>query len=202
MRRDVTGVGQIFEAIGDFGALGVSPFGVDSGSAEDLRPLSDAYDLLARAGQILADPVPSGDQQQGFFLTERQPQVELTFPGVRMTATRVTAIGDDPAGTCAYGIIRQAGPDEFAAVGRGFRIVLTATDEATQIGMESVNEIAGGPDAPCGRSLNGDETAGGTAWVHPHTEPMSTVHFPIPMGHSHSGISICRTYAYPRFSRR
>lgn len=200
MRRDVTGVGQIFEAIGEFGALGVSPFGVDSGSAEDLRPLSDAYDLLARADHILAETAPFGGQQHGFFLTDQRPQIELLFSGVRMTATRMTAIGVDPTGTCAYGIVRQVGPQEFAAIGRGFRITLAATDEESQIGMESVREIAGGNGARCGRSLNGDETAGGTAWIHPHTEPLSTAHFPIPMGHAHSGISICRTYAYPRFS--
>ena len=197
MRRDVTGVGHIFEAIGEFGALGVSPFGVDSGSVEDLRPLSDAYDLLARADHILGDTGPFGNQQHGFFLTDQRPQIELVFSGVRMTATRMTAIGTDSTGTCAYGIIRQIGPQEFAAVGRGFRITLTATSEESQIGMESVREIAGATGARDGRSLNGDETAGGTAWIHPHTEPMSTEHFPIPMGHAHSGISICRIYAYP-----
>lgn len=200
MRRDVTGVGQIFEAIGEFGALGVSPFGVDSGSAEDLRPLSDAYDLLARADIILDDTAPFGDQQHGFFLTDQRPQIELVFSGVRMTATRMTAIGVDPTGTRAYGIIRQIGSHEFAAVGRGFRITLTAIDGDSQIGMESVEEIAGAIGARSGRLLNGDETAGGTAWIHPHTEPMSMAHFPIPMGHAHSGISICRVYAYPRMS--
>jgi hypothetical protein len=200
MRRDVTGVGHIFEAIGEFGALGVSPFGVDSGSLDDLRPLTDAYDLLARAEGILCDAESAGDDRHGFFLTDAQPEAEFVFSGVRMTVTRVTAIGIDPTGTCAYGLIRQLGPRQFAAVGRGFRITFAAADEASHIGMESVEEILDTIGARGGRTLNGDETAGGTAWIHPHTEPMSMAHFPIPMGHAHSGISICRTYAYPRKS--
>ena len=200
MRRDVTGVGQIFEAIGEFGALGVSPFGVDSGSAEDLQALTDAYDLLARADPILSDTAHSGGQQRGFFLTDQQPQIDLVFSNVRMTATRVTAIGTDPTGTCAYGIIRQLGSDEFAAIGRGFKIAFAAIDGESNVGMESVQEIAGVAEAGSGRLLNGDETAGGTSWIHPHGEPMSTAFFPIPMGHAHSGISICRIYSYPRMS--
>lgn len=200
MRRDVTGVGHIFEAIGEFGALGVSPFGVDSGSAEDLQALTDAYDLLARADPILSDTAHSGGQQRGFFLTDQQPQIDLVFSNVRMTATRVTAIGTDPTGTCAYGIIRQLGSDEFAAIGRGFKIAFAAIDGESNVGLESVQEIAGVAEAGSGRLLNGDETAGGTSWIHPHGEPMSTAFFPIPMGHAHSGISICRIYSYPRMS--
>lgn len=197
MRRDATGVGHIFEAIGEFGALGVSPFGVDSGSDEDLRPLTDAYDLLARAEGLLCDAESPGGDRHGFFLTDSRPEAEFVFPGLRMTVTRVTAIGIDPAGTWAYGIIRELGPQRFAAVGRGFRIAFAATDADSRIGVESVEEILDTVGLRGGRRLNGDETAGGTAWIHPHTEPLSMAHFPIPMGHAHSGISICRTYAYP-----
>lgn len=197
MRRDATGVGHMFEAIGEFGALGVSPFGVDSGSEEDLTPLRDAYDLLSRAEAALCDPESLDDTQHGFFLTDAQPETDFPFGEVHLKVTRIIAIGADPTGARAYGIIRRLGPNRFLAVGRGFRITFSSADSSRQVGLESVQEVFDTAGPLLGRALNGDETASGTAWVHPHTEPVSMTHFPIPMGHAHSGISICRTYLYP-----
>ncbi|CAM5644945.1 hypothetical protein SALBM311S_11910 [Streptomyces alboniger] len=86
----------------------------------------------------------------------------------------------------------------FLAVGRGFRIGFTTTDPAWQIGLESVTEGRWGRDGwKAERRLNGDETAGGTAWMHPRSGQISASPFPIPAPCDHSGISRCRIYRFP-----
>ena len=47
---------------------------------------------------------------------------------------------------------------------------------------------------PVLRRLNGDETAGGTAWLHPARDQRQSEVFPIPMAVEHSGVSSCEIY--------
>ncbi|MEU7749592.1 DUF5597 domain-containing protein [Nonomuraea sp. NPDC049158] len=198
MRRDVVGVGHAFLAIGKFHALGVSPFGTDSADLPELAALTDAYGLIRQAESAMtrADGTPSATR--GFHLDDDTPRVELTIGSIILTVSRSTPIGVDAAGTHGYGLIMTQEEDAFLAVGRGFRISFTATDPAWQIGLESVTEGRFGPDGwTAERRLNGDETAGGVAWLHPQSGPTSASPFPIPANRDHSGVSRCRIYRFP-----
>jgi len=68
-----------------------------------------------------------------------------------------------------------------------------------QIGLLSVLEHPRTPshddgERPVLRRLNGDETAGGTAWFHPALAQQQSEVFPIPMSLRHSGMSACEVY--------
>ncbi|MET7689123.1 DUF5597 domain-containing protein [Streptomyces sp. NPDC005483] len=187
MRRDAAGAGHALLAIGEYHALGVSPFGTDSADLPELADLSDVYDLLRQAESALtrADATPA--VTRGFHLDDTIPRIELTIGSVVLTVTRSAPIGVDPTGTYGYGIVVAQEEDVFLAVGRGFRIGFTATDPAWRSGLVSVTEGRYGPDGwTAERRLNGDETAGGTAWLHPQSGPASDSPFPIP-AHSDLG---------------
>ncbi|MDT9700273.1 DUF5597 domain-containing protein [Streptomyces sp. P17] len=198
MRRDAVGAGHALLAIGEYHALGVSPFGTDSADLPELAELSDVYDLIRQTESMLtlADGTPA--VTRGFHLDDATPRVALTMGSIVLTVTRWAPIGIDAAGTYGYGLIVAQEEDVFLAVGRGFRIGFTTTDPAWQIGLEAVTEGRGGPDGwKAERRLNGDETAGGTAWMHPQSGQTSASPFPIPAHGDHSGISRCRIYRFP-----
>jgi hypothetical protein len=193
-RRDQSGVGTAFLAIGEYGALGVSPFGVDSAEGEDLAPLEDAYALLSAVFPVTSHPDGTRRELMGFHLTDAVPTVTRSLGSTNLVITRATGVGVDPAGSDSYGMVVNLGDDTLLTVGRGFRIDFEHADQAWQVGLEAVEELQ--PDGMLARMLNGDETAGGSAIIHPPLQPAESP-FPIPMSHAHSGISRCRLYRLP-----
>ncbi|MEU0070017.1 DUF5597 domain-containing protein [Streptomyces sp. NPDC006332] len=198
MRRDAAGAGHAMLAIGEYHALGVSPFGTDSADGPELAALSDVYDLIRQTEPALTHRDGTPAVTRGFHLDDTTPRTELTIGSIVLTVTRSAPIGVDPAGTYGCGVIVAEEEDVFLAVGRGFRIGFTTTDPAWQIGLEAVTEGRYGPEGwTAQRRLNGDETAGGTAWLHPQPGRASASPFPIPAHSDHSGISRCRIYRFP-----
>jgi hypothetical protein len=189
-RRDLSGIGTAFLAIGQYRAIGVSPFGVDSAESPEIVALADAYRLLA-AGHAVGPNAASA----GFHLSDASPFVIRTFGRTVLSISRLTGIGVDPSGAQGYGIVMELGEDDFLAIGRGFRIELSDTAPEWQVGLESVEELDS--DGRCARRLNGDETAGGTAILHPPAERTASP-FPIPMDHAHTGITRFTAYRLPR----
>jgi hypothetical protein len=194
-RRDESGVGTAFLAIGEYGALGVSPFGVDSADREDLAPLEDAYTLLSAVLPMTIDSDGTRREHIGFHLTDTVPKVTRALGRTNLVITRSSGIGVDPAGTHGYGMVVNLGDDSLVTVGRGFRIDFEHADHAWQVGLAAVDELE--LDGTVARKLNGDETAGGAALIHPPLQPAESP-FPIPMNHTHSGMSRCRLYRLPR----
>ena len=196
-RRDQYGIGTAYLAIGQYRAIGVSPFGVDSAESSDVLALADAYRLLESAHALRADVAPDAEST-GFHLSDTSPTVTRTVGRTVLTVSRLTGIGIDAAGAQAYGLVVELGDDDFLAVGRGFRIELSDTAPEWQVGLESVEELD--TDGRCARRLNGDETAGGTAVLHPPVERGASP-FPIPMDDAHTGISRFTVYRLPRHHR-
>lgn len=197
MRRDAQGVGDAFVAIGSHGAIGVSPFGVDSITEAEAADLRDGYELLGALGADL-----SGAESRGFHVppgAAADARAVLDFGDVRIHAARLTAFGEvDPPAQGAFGVVVRLAPDRFLAVGRGF--TLTFHDVAGRpTGLLQVLEhprspVAGDGPRPVLRRLNGDETAGGTAWLHPGRLQQQSPVFPIPMALAHTGVSTCEIY--------
>ena len=197
MRRDAQGVGDAFVAIGSHGAIGVSPFGVDSITEAEAADLRDGYELLGALGADLP-----GAESRGFHVPPDAPadaHAVLDFGDVRIHAARLTAFGEvEPPEQGAFGVVVRLAPDRFLAVGRGFG--LTFHDAAGRTtGLLQVLEhprspAAGDGSRPVQRRLNGDETAGGTAWLHPGRLQRQSPVFPIPMALAHTGVSTCEIY--------
>ena len=89
MRRSSIGVGQMFLAIGQYGAIGVSPFGVDSlaGGDPDEEVWWDAYALLSHAID-LCSAMP-GATTRGFTLTSPEESVSFTLGNYVVTVDSV-----------------------------------------------------------------------------------------------------------------
>jgi len=194
MRRDAVGVGDAFVAIGQHRSIGVAPFGVDSIDDDDQRAdLRDAFELLAALG------LRAGDATQGFhLLPDAAPESssELDFGDVQLRATRLVRFGETtPPAQGAFGVVVRTGPTTFLAAGRGFSLTFHDPESRRVELLEVLEHPRERPTAqgrrPVSRRLNGDETAGGTAWLHPARLQEQSEVFPIPMSIRHTGISSC-----------
>ena len=180
-------------------AIGVSPFGIDSITEQEAADLRDGYELLAAAEAAL-EPA---HERRGFHLPPTaapDAHALLDFGDVQLRVTRMVPFGEvTPPAQGAFGIVVRLGADRFLAVGRGFTISLQGPDAERRPILLNVEEhprtpALGTGERPVLRHLNGDETASGTAWMHPALEQRQSQVFPIPMAVAHTGVSSCRIY--------
>lgn len=199
MRRDEVGVGHIFQAVGQYRALGTSPFGYDSADEVELLPLADAYGILREVETALTDADGASRPALGFALTAERPTFRGRLGDHLIEIARYAGIGIDPRSESSYGMVVQTAPDEFVAAGRGFRVTVgpASGDERSGIAAAAEIERRDLPDLPARARLNGDETAGGTAILHPALGHPGPSPFPIPAQHRHTGITRFSVYRYP-----
>jgi beta-galactosidase GanA len=199
MRRDAQGVGDGFVAIGSHRAIGMSPFGVDSITEQEAVDLRDGYELLAS----VEGDLDSDRARCGFHIpATARPEMStvLDFGDIQLRVTRVVPFGDvTPPSQGAFGVVVRLSPTRFLAVGRGFNLTFHDAVSARLVGLLSVLEhprapLPGVGERPVLRRLNGDETASGTAWIHPAREQRQSEVFPIPMSVTHTGVSSCEIY--------
>jgi len=154
----ITGAANAFYAIGKRGAIGYSPFGIDSRLNDSTQP------QLAKAYKVLSDLMPeitaaqSSDNISAVTLQMPDSNQTFNFGGYQITARlRKTWRGVLQA-TKGYGIIIQTGPDEFTLAGSNIdlRFVPTTPGPKTA-GIASLWEgsYENGVWKP-GRLLNGD----------------------------------------------
>jgi Domain of unknown function (DUF5597) len=193
------GVGAAFLAIGEYQAIGVSPFGVDSRTELELAPLADGYRILQRISELMTVENGRRVPSRGFHLTDACTARTLEFGDLRIVINRASSFGAEDAGTHGYGIVLALGDGSFAFAGSGFHAVFESIDPTLQIGIERIAELS--PDSETGttRTLNGDESGGGTRVIHPPRERVLSP-FPIAAGHAHTGLSIAQVYRIPRFA--
>jgi hypothetical protein len=199
MRRDARGVGDAFVAIGSHRAIGVSPFGVDSITDHEAADLRDAFELLAAIDGDL-DPARA---RCGFHIpatADPETPTVLDFDDVQLRVARVMPFGEvTPPSQGAFGVVVRVSPTRFLAAGRGFSLTFHDPASSRSPGLLGVLEHPREPSPGIGerqviRRLNGDETAGGTAWIHPAREQRQSEMFPIPMSVAHTGVSTCDVY--------
>ncbi|GHH76252.1 DUF5597 domain-containing protein [Promicromonospora soli] len=199
MRRDAQGVGDAFVAVGQHRAIGVAPFGIDSITEQEATHLRDGFELLAAVDPDLRP----GRERRGFHIpstADSDAHAVLDFGDIQLRATRLVPFGEvAPPAQGAFGVLIRLSATRFLAAGRGFSLSFRDPAGTDQIGLLSVLEHPRTPsgddgERPVLRRLNGDETAGGTAWLHPALAQQQSEVFPIPMSLEHSGVSTCEVY--------
>lgn len=175
MRRDQQGVGDVFLAIGTHGALGTSPFGVDSLRGTDGDVLREAYGLLDSIAPLIPE-----NESVGVHLHEACPELEVPFGEYVLMARREAPIGSAGPVERGYGIAIRVAPNEFVVAGHGLHLAFRGVD-GQHAELLRVEELTGrAPDFRTVRVLNGDETLSGTAVVLHSGSAAPPTSFPIP----------------------
>ncbi|MFB7892893.1 DUF5597 domain-containing protein [Microbacterium sp. NPDC056044] len=162
LRGDAPGIPQMFEAIGGHGALGVSPFGVDSYRSDDAEtpPLADAFGLLRAAAAVIAQKPDA--RMRAITLTEAHPSAEIVIGDVRVNVHTKDEWGFVTPTYPGYAIVIEDGQDAAYIIGRGFWITLAGEDGTTPSFLSATAFELEGDDLVPSLRLNGDETASGT----------------------------------------
>jgi beta-galactosidase GanA len=162
LRADAAGIPQMFEAIGDHAALGVSPFGVDSYHPEDAEwgPLSDAYRLLRAAAAVVAQKPDA--RMRAIILSEQEPSAEIALGDVTVTLHTKDEWGYVTPTYPGYAIVIDDGADAVYLIGRGFWITLAGEDGTTASFLSATAFELEGDELVPTHHLNGDETASGS----------------------------------------
>lgn len=162
LRADSAGIEQMFRAVGEHRAVGVSPFGVDALRPGDAQwgPLADAYRLLRGAAAVLEGHPEAASV--GFSLVAGQEA--LTVPTGDITM-RITALEWRSEATVmpSFGVAVVTGHNSCFVIGRGLRVEL-ASDEGIGASFATVTllDLEEGKLAPV-LHLNGDQTSSGQA---------------------------------------
>jgi len=203
-RRDAFGAIRIWSAFGTFGAIGMSPFGIDTLEAETCA-YTKHYKLLSQVKQHVLEAQRRKDSSVGFFFDELDvPGVDatevkkVTLGGYNLSIQRAFVFGKPTAGS---GMVIHMPTDEsensatthtstFLLIGSGFQVKFThPSPRAHFTGLLSLAEQRV-TDAETGemktvRRLNGDETRSG-AWAMMPVEEPDYAGYPIaitvPMG--------------------
>jgi beta-galactosidase GanA len=153
--------GNAFYAFGH-GAIGFSPFGIDSWSASDDR-LRDAYRVLAQLTPLITTH-QSAESMTGFLLDEANASTIVDMNGYQLNIRLDEIFGSHAKQ--GFGLIVATGPNEFIGAGSGFRVsFVPKTEGAPHGGIAYVEEgtFSNGNWIP-GRRLNGDENDQGQYW--------------------------------------
>jgi Domain of unknown function (DUF5597)/Beta-galactosidase len=192
MRRDGDGARNMFLAIGEYHAIGTSPFGIDSLYPPEDAPVRASYALLRQlAPLILAHQ--STDRMIGFRLDAEHPTIVRQLGAYELEITLAHGFGYSIEH--GYGLLIASGPDAFIGAGYGFQVSFRPTTPGpARVGIASVDEGAY-QDARWvpGRRLNGDETASGERWRFPAPDARNGL---IPMVGPNTGIAQCTLYRY------
>ncbi|KAL2859202.1 glycoside hydrolase superfamily [Aspergillus pseudodeflectus] len=158
-RRDEHGARRIWLAHGAYGALGVSPFGIDTGA----EAVGREYKLLSQVKDLVV----------GSSL----PWTKL-FGEMQVTVERASVFGKPGPGA---GIIIRLADQKFLLVGYGFQVSFKSVKKGVRFtGILKAKEMEVSEEGNLRplRLLNGNETRGGSAMVLPNKEP-SPGEFPI-----------------------
>lgn len=202
MMKDPRGIADIHVAIGQYRAIGTSPFGVDGTDGQFSR---DTFELLAQVYDCLGNlsgVILAGQRERqitGFRLNADQPMFQTELGGYRLTIRRdleYAAMAEVPE---SWGILVAEGPGRYVGVGAGFSVALgpVGSDRTNvKVALEHVDvgRFIDGQWLPT-QHLNGDETVSGDAWRFPYLRVIpSNASF----GEASPSVRIsrCSTYEY------
>ncbi|KAK1979289.1 glycoside hydrolase [Colletotrichum cereale] len=170
-RRDEKGARRVWLSYGTYGALGASPFGIDTGP----EVVGREFKLLAHVAPYLLAARP--EDRMGFFFDEavdpagRGERWTRAFGDVEVVVERAFVFGKPGPGG---GLVVHLGGARFLVVGRGFNVGFRSTrSEATFTGILAAAEKEAAPDGTLRtlRVLNGDETRSGKFLIMPNDDP-------------------------------
>lgn len=203
-RRDEHGALRIWSAVGNYHALGVAPFGIDS---ELPGPITRHYELLKKVeGHILAAR-KDGRKVYGFWFDRFSPgdkdpsagKKSVTFGAWQLSIARAFVFGHPEPG---YGVIIHLNDeDDFLLIGEGYQVQFISTHPAAAFsGIRDFEEVDIDAEGYLvgGRLLNGDETVNGKYARMPTGTP-DFGGFPIPVTiPSKTKVARCRPYFLQR----
>ncbi|KAJ0150694.1 hypothetical protein CTA2_411 [Colletotrichum tanaceti] len=174
-RRDENGARRVWLAYGTYGALGASPFGIDTGA----DVVGREFGLLSQVAPYLLAARP--EDRMGFFFDDDDEGVNAAGKRERWTRVfggdmeviveRAFVFGKPGPGG---GLVIHLGDARFLAVGRGFNVRFRSVrKEATFTGILAAAEKEVGEDGALRtlRVLNGDETRSGEFLIMPNDDP-------------------------------
>jgi len=158
MRYDREGIEGIYLAVGEYGAMGTSPFGIDSVIGGGLPSLRRAYRQLAALEQEILEAQVRGSIR-GFRASAEDSVIEVG--DVRFD---VVADPSHDASEPSSGILIHDGASTFTLIGQNIRVLPLAKLNGGRMMVLTAQElVVEGARAVAHRQLNGDETLAGTA---------------------------------------
>ena len=156
MNREGDGPRNVFFAIGQHSAIGVSPFAVDSLPDPKDSRLAASYRALQQIAPLVLLAQGTG-RMTGFLLDKEHPTVTREIGDYRLEISLDEIFG--MKAEIGYGLIMAVGPNEFVGAGSGFRVDFrAATPGPALVGVGSVDEgVYRDGKWIAGRRLNGDE---------------------------------------------
>lgn len=180
-------------AIGEFRALGVSPFGVDSVEPGSLGEtvLVDGY----RQAQALSSLLVGHPERHchAVMVDPTGRPVAMTFDELTLTVA-ASAFPDLSDESIGYVAVVETEPGIFMMIGRGVSITASHTD-GHRVGILAVTELEFDGCWRVGGRLNGDETGSGVAIQIPPRVP-AFQDLPIPLCTTSTGMLRAEFYRY------
>jgi Domain of unknown function (DUF5597)/Beta-galactosidase len=180
-KADEKGARRTWLAYGTYGAMGCSPFGIDTLSAK-VSPFSRSYGLLrSMSSYILEAQAERPDEMFGFYFDELPATGSSSSLGretwtkqigeFEVIVERSFVFGRPGPG---YGMVIHRGNSEFLVIGAGFQVWFRSTKPtATFTGILSSYEKSVDTHGHLHtvRTLNGDETRSGAFLIMPNEDP-------------------------------
>jgi len=163
MNRDGAGPREVFAAIGEYNAMGTSPFAVDSLDNPKESRLARTYQVLRQIAPLVLERQGTGGMT-GFLLDKEHPTLTREIGDYQLEISLDEIFGYKT--DSGYGLILAAGPNEFVGAGSGFRVLFRPkTPGPPLVGLGAVDEgVFRDGKWISGRRLNGDEDDQGQKW--------------------------------------
>ncbi len=176
-RRDEYGAIRIWSALGNYQAIGTSPFGIDG--AEDENPFTSHFELLGRVSEIIMRARQEGKNMYGLYFDrfekggkDPSPTREVIMGDFKLLIERSAVPGHPSPG---YGLIIQTSSDKFLFIGAGYQVTFSSTlsnivyTGILSVYQKEVTDVATGEMRDL-RMWGGDETRQGDQVVMPSEE--------------------------------
>ncbi|KAH7142668.1 glycoside hydrolase superfamily [Dactylonectria estremocensis] len=177
-RRDHFGARTAWTAIGNFHALGVSPFGIDTQTAKEAA-FTDHYKLLGSVSKHILETRRKNLSVTGFCFHDPEdennpcPPFTVSFKHYNVTVSRAFVLGKEGSG---YGMIVELEPSKFLLIGKGFKVEWKSnslTHSYTEILRFEEKSVIDKEtqELRTDRILNGDESRSGIWANMPNDDP-------------------------------
>ena len=155
---------QVFCAVGQYDAIGFSPFAIDTMPDAAAAALKESYGLLRELAHPVLDSQGTG-RMGGAILDSDSPTSEIRLGGAVVTLRHdYTFEWSGPAREMtpwppSGALVVATGPREYLVAGNGVIVTFASEERGRSLGFLQVDEgrFAGTTFVP-GRRLNGDET--------------------------------------------
>lgn len=162
IRFDANNAAKAFYALGHYGALGFSPFSIESTDKPLAEPIAKAYKILQPLIPLITT-AKSQKQLAGALVDKKNPEQRIQLGNIIFTVKHDYTLGwsdkaKDELWPESGALIIQTSAEEFYVAGTGVVVTMRSAQEKILLGIDSIFEgtFVNG-EWQQGRSLNGDE---------------------------------------------